>query len=83
LNRSSFKARCGVQKIDPATGLVVQSFGNFTFTVDARDGDLLLPRQDDAFAITIFDNNGLIWRRLGTPTAMLPLGGGNVMVKAR
>jgi hypothetical protein len=72
-----------VQKIDRATGLVVQSFGNFTFTVDARDGDLLLPRQDDAFAITIFDNNGLIWRRLGTPTAMLPLGGGNVMVKAR
>ncbi|HKP82310.1 MAG TPA: Ig-like domain-containing protein [Pyrinomonadaceae bacterium] len=83
LNRSSFQSKCVVQKIDRATGLVVQSFGNFTFIVDARDGDLLLPRQDDAYAITIFDNNGLIWRRLGTPTALLPLGGGNVMVKAR
>jgi hypothetical protein len=62
---------------------VVQSFGNFTFIVDARDGDLLLPRQGDGYAITIFDNNGQIWRRLGTSTALLPLGGGNVMVKAR
>jgi Bacterial Ig domain len=83
VNRSSFQSKCVVQKIDPATGLVVQSFGNFTFIVDTRDGDLLLPRQHDAYAITIFDNNGLIWRRLGTNTALLPLGGGNVMVKAR
>jgi hypothetical protein len=83
LNRSSFKGRCVVQKIDRATGLVVQSFGNFTFTVDARDGDLLLPRQGDAYAITILDNNGVIWRRVGTNTALLPLGGGNVMVKGK
>jgi hypothetical protein len=81
LNRSSFKGRCVVQKIDRATGLVVSSLGNFTFTVDARDGDLLLPRQGDAYAITILDNNGLIWRRVGTPAALLPLGGGNVIVK--
>jgi hypothetical protein len=83
LNRTSFQAKCVVQKIDPATGLVVQSFGNFTFIVDARDGDLLLPRQDDAYAITIFDNNGSVWRRVGTNTALLPLGGGNVMVKGK
>jgi hypothetical protein len=49
--------------------------------VDVRDGDLLLPRQGDAYAIAIFDNNGLLWRRVGTNTALLPLGGGNVMVK--
>ena len=83
LNRSSFKGKCVVQKIDRATGLVVSSFGNFTFTVDARDGDLLLPRQGDAYAITILDNNGVIWRRVGTNTALLPLGGGNVMVKGK
>lgn len=83
VNRTSFKGKCVVQKIDPSTGLVVQSFGNFTFTVDARDGDLLQPRQNDAYAITILDNNGLIWRRIGTNTAPLPLGGGNVMVKAK
>jgi len=83
LNRSSFKGKCVVQKIDPATGLIVQSLGNFTFTVDARDGDLLVPRQGDAYAITILDNNGVIWRRVGTNTALLPLGGGNVMVKGK
>ena len=83
VNRSSFAGKCVVQKIDPATGLVVQSFGNFTFIVDARDGDLLLPRQGDAYAITILDNNGLSWKRVGTSNALLPLGGGNVMVKSK
>ena len=83
LNRTSFKGKCVVQKIDPSTGLVVQSFGNFTFTVDGRDGDLLTPRQGDAYAITIIDNNGVIWRRVGTNTALLPLGGGNVLVKGQ
>ncbi len=83
LNRSSFKGRCVVQKIDPSTGLVVESMGNFTFTVDGRDGDLLLPRQGDAYAITILDSNGVIWRRVGTNIALLPLGGGNVIVKGK
>jgi Bacterial Ig domain len=83
LTRSSFKGKCVVQKIDPSTGLVVQSFGNFTFTVDGRDGDLLVPRQSDGYAITILDSNGVIWRRVGTSAAPLPLGGGNVMVKGK
>jgi hypothetical protein len=83
LNRSSFKGRCVVQKIDPSTGQVVQSLGNFTFTVDGRDGDLLLPRSFDGYAITILDSNGVIWRRVGTNTDLLPLGGGNVMVKGK
>jgi hypothetical protein len=83
LNRSSFKGKCTVQKIDRSTGVIVQSFGNYTMIVDARDGDLLTPRQGDAYAITILDNTGIIWRRVGTNTSLLPLGGGNVMVKAK
>ena len=83
LNRSSFQGKCVVQKINRTTGAIVASFGNFTFTVDARDGDLLTPRQGDAYAITILDASGVIWRRVGTNTAPLPLGGGNVMVKAK
>jgi hypothetical protein len=83
LNRTSFKGKAVVQKIDRATGAIVASFGNFSFTVDARDGDLLTPRSFDAYAITILDNNGVIWRRVGTNNALLPLGGGNVMVKAK
>jgi hypothetical protein len=83
LNRSSFKAKCTVQKIDRSTGQLVQSLGNYTLTVDASDGDLLSPRQGDAYAITILDNNGVIWRRVGTNTSLVPLGGGNVIVKAK
>jgi Big-like domain-containing protein len=83
LNRTSFKGKCVVQKVDRTTGAVVASFGNFSFTVDARDGDLLTPRSFDAYAITILDNNGVIWRRVGTNIALLPLGGGNVMVKGK
>jgi hypothetical protein len=83
INRSSFKGKCVVQKVDPNTGQVVQSFGNYSFVVDARDGDLLTPRQDDQYAITILDNNGALWRRVGTNLASIPLGGGNVMVKGK
>jgi hypothetical protein len=72
-----------VQKIDPATGLTVQSWGGFNFTVDVRDGDLLTPRQGDFFALLIQDGAGGVWRQLGTPAAMLPLGGGNVQVKGK
>ena len=83
LNRTSFKGKAVVQKVDRTTGAVVASFGNYSFTVDARDGDLLTPRSFDAYAITILDNNGVIWRRVGTNIALLPLGGGSVMVKAK
>src|SRR5689334_21400673 len=83
LNRTSFKGKCNVQKVDRATGAIVATFGNFSFTVDARDGDLLTPRSFDAYAITILDNNGVIWRRVGTNLALIPLGGGSVMVKAK
>ncbi|HEX5887611.1 MAG TPA: Ig-like domain-containing protein [Pyrinomonadaceae bacterium] len=82
-NRASFAGKCTVQKVDPATGAVVASFGNFSFTVDTRDGDLLAPPQRDAYAITVLDNTGVIWRRVGTNTSLIPLGGGNVNVKAR
>ena len=83
LTRSSFRGRCNVQKVDPATGLTVQSWGNFTFTVDVRDGDLLDPRQADGFAVTLQDGGGAVWRQVGTSAAPLQLGGGNVQVKGR
>ncbi len=81
-NRSSFGGKCTVQKVDRNTGEIVQTFGNFSFVVDNRDGDLLTPRSFDAYAITILDNNGLIYHRIGTNLALIPLGGGNIDVKA-
>ena len=82
-NRSSFGGKCTVQKVDRNTGEIVQTLGNFSFVVDNRDGDLLSPRSFDAYAITIIDNNGLIWHRIGTNLALIPLGGGNINVKAK
>ena len=83
LNRASFAGKCTVQKVDRATGAVVASFGNYSFNVDARDGDLLTPVQGDGYAITILDQNGVIWRRVGTNQSLVPVGGGNVNVKAQ
>jgi hypothetical protein len=82
-SKASFNGRCNVQKIDPATGLIVASFGNYSFTVDLMDGDLLNPKQADRYGITILDNTGIIWRQVGTPGNPLPLGGGNVSVKSK
>ena len=82
-SKASFNGKCNVQKIDPATGLMVASFGNYSFTADLKDGDLLNPRQADAYGITILDNTSAIWRQVGTPGAPVTLGGGNVTIQSR
>jgi hypothetical protein len=82
---AAFSGRATVQRIDRATGLADPTWaaGNYTFTVDGVDGDLRNPRVRDSFAITIMDSDGRIWRQLGTRTAPVQLGGGNVAVQSR
>ncbi len=82
---AAFSGRATVQRIDRATGIADPSWpaGNYTFTVDLADGDLKSPRVRDTFAITILDNDGRIWRQLGTRVAPVQLGGGNVAVQSR
>ncbi|MEW5929274.1 MAG: hypothetical protein AB1941_17605 [Gemmatimonadota bacterium] len=82
---AALSGRATVQRIDRATGLADLSWlaGNYTFTVDGMDGDLRSPKVRDTFAITIMDNDGRIWRQLGTRTAPVQLGGGNVAVQSR
>ena len=81
--RSEFKGRCNVQKVDRATGLVVESSGNYTFEAYTSDGDLLTPKQSDGFAFTVRDGSGAVWHQAGTRGALVTLGGGNVTNKAR
>ena len=83
ISLASFSGKCVVQKIDPATGDVVESFGNYSFTVDVRDGDLFNPRQPDKYAITILDGSGHVWRQVGAPNSPVVIGGGNVTVKGK
>jgi hypothetical protein len=82
---AAFSGRATVQRIDRATGLADPTWaaGNYTFTVDGMDGDLRSPKVRDTFAITIMDSDGRIWRQLGTRTAPVQLGGGNVAVQSR
>ena len=81
--RSEFKGRCNVQKIDPATGLAVASFGNYTFEAQTFDGDLLTPEQADAYAFVVRDAGGAAWHQAGARTALVTLGGGNITNKGR
>jgi CSLREA domain-containing protein len=83
LSKASFSGKCVVQKIDSDTGEVVDSFGNYSFTVDVRDGDLFNPRQVDKYAITVLGSNGLVWRQIGSRTNPPAIGGGNITVKAK
>ena len=81
--RSDMKGRCNVQKVDPATGLVVASFGNYTFEAHTFDGELLTPKQSDAYAFVVRDAAGAVWHQAGSRTSLVTLGGGNISNKAR
>ena len=83
LSKAAFSGKCVVQKIDSDTGEIVNSFGNYSFTVDVRDGDLFNPRQVDKYAITVLGSNGLVWRQIGSRTNPPAIGGGNISVKAK
>jgi hypothetical protein len=81
--RSELKGRCNVSKVDPATGLAVESFGNYTFEAYTSDGDPLTPRQPDAFAFVLRDGSGAVRHQAGSRAALVQLGGGNVTNQAR
>ncbi len=81
--KAAFSGRGNVQKIDSATGVVVESWGNYTFTVDIIDGDLRNPRESDRYAIQILNDAGTVWRQIGSRTNPVQLGGGNVSVQSK
>jgi hypothetical protein len=81
--RSNLRGNCTVQKIDPVTGLVVASFGSYTFEIFSRDGDLLNPSQRDSYSITVRDNSNAVFHQVGSQNSLVTLGGGNITNKAR
>jgi hypothetical protein len=83
VSNARFSGRATVQKIDPATGTVVDSYGNYSFTVELRDGDLLTPGGSDAYGITVLTNVGVLWYQVGGTNSPVDLGGGSVSIKAR
>jgi extracellular elastinolytic metalloproteinase len=81
ITSARFSGRATVQKIDPSTGAIVESYGNYSFIVDIHDGDLLDPRGPDAYGITVLTNNGSLFHQVGANNAPVELGGGNVAIK--
>ncbi|MDT5269876.1 MAG: hypothetical protein QOH49_2062 [Acidobacteriota bacterium] len=79
--RSELKGTCTVRKVNAGTGNTVVSLGNYTFEMYAADGDLLSPRQPDAFAFVIRDGAGQVWHQTGSRTSLVTLGGGNITHK--
>jgi hypothetical protein len=84
-NKAYFSGKCNVQKIDRATGQVVESWGGYRFAVDITDGDIGSPQNGctDKIAITIFNSRGGIWRQIGTYAAQILLGGGNIVIHSK
>ena len=81
--KAAFMGKGNVQKIDPTTGVVVESWGNYSFTVDLIDGDLRNPRESDRYAIQILNDAGALWRQIGSRTNPLQIGGGNISVQSK
>ncbi|MFL6257850.1 MAG: HYR domain-containing protein [Pyrinomonadaceae bacterium] len=76
--RSEIKGRCTVQRVGGGAAL-----DNYTFEAYASDGDLLSPRQPDAFAFVIRDSAGQVWRQVGSRSSLVTLGGGNITNKGK
>jgi outer membrane protein assembly factor BamB len=71
-----------VQKIDRATGVVVESWGNCKITVDMTDGDFGINQNGrlDSTAITVVDNTSTVLFQWGTKPNQIGIGGGNIIV---
>jgi hypothetical protein len=79
-NTAFFTGKCTIQKIDRATGTVVDSWGNYRFTVDIFDGGQGKSITPDTFALKVWDSvSGTIWKQIGTSA----LGGGNIVVHSK
>jgi hypothetical protein len=74
--KASFAGKASVMVIDPETGLLVTGLGggNYGYRVDMIDGP------QDGFAISVYAPSGTIYHKVGTPSAPVPLGGGNIVI---
>ncbi len=79
--RATFTGRATLQRY--VNGVLDTTFnsGGYTFTVDNFDGDLKSPRVADGYAITLRNGSNVIVKQLGSRSAPVTLGGGNVLIQ--
>jgi len=82
-NKAYFSAKSTLQKINRASGEVVSSDGSYSFAVEVTDSDMSRVKKADSFAITIFKENGTIWKQIGTASSQILLGGGNIVIHSK
>jgi hypothetical protein len=82
-NAAIFTGRCVIQKVERATGDVVDSWGNSRFTVWITDNGMGSPQSTGTDTIAIAfaaskDVDEYNIREIGDPAAQVELGGGNM-----
>lgn len=75
---TTLQGKCAESIVSVATGQVLSSQGNLTFTATAKDGDYGQSQNipSDAFSLSVFDNSNQSIEQVATT----PLGGGNLVV---
>jgi len=78
---ATFSGNCVVQKIDPATGYGVESWGNSKLTVKIEDNDMKLPQSTgtDRIQITVDASGDGPDRTI----AMTGISGGNIVIHSK
>jgi len=74
---ASFGGKCTLTVIDPGSGKVISSTGNYTFRVDVVDG------RPDTYAITVYTPAGAVFHQAGTSRSPIAVGGGAIVVHSR
>ena len=77
---TSFVGRATVIAVDPATGLQVAGIGGGAFTIRVDVTDAAASDGRDTFALAVYAQDGSLYHRVGTPSAQLPLQGGQIKV---
>lgn len=75
---ATLQGKCAESIVSVATGQVLSSQGNLTFTATAKDGDYGLSQNipSDAFSLSVFNSSNQSIKQV----ASTPLGGGNLAV---
>ncbi|MDQ3889547.1 MAG: MBG domain-containing protein [Actinomycetota bacterium] len=81
--RATFTGKATLQRY--VNGVFDATFvsGGYAFTVDDFDGDLKSPRVADGYAIVIRNSSNQVVKQLGSRSAPVTLGGGNVLIQSR
>ena len=82
--KATFTGKSNITAVNRATGVAFSLGGNYQFQVDVTDNSE--PGSSpgagpDSYAIRVWDTSTGTYYQLGTPTAQLPIDGGNIQVR--